>query len=111
MQQVSLHRALGIVEAIAMSRQEDIVVAIHQNFERADVVGHAALGRRDDRRVPCHHVVARKNDSSAFECEAEMIRRVSGRVDRRQRPVRARDRVARVECDVRCEVVIDELFA
>ena len=110
-EQVSFHRALGIVEAIAVPGQEDVVVAIQQNFERRDVVGHAPFGRRDDCRIPRHYVIAGENDPAAFECEAEMIRRVSRRVNRRQRPVGTLDRVTGLERNIRCEVIIDEIFA
>ena len=41
-----------------MPGQKHFVVAVEQNFERADVVRHAAFGRRDDRRIPRHHVIA-----------------------------------------------------
>ena len=94
MQQIGLDGALGTVDAAAVAGQEDVILTVEQDFERGDVVGHAPLRRRDDGRVPRHHVIARKHDAAAFEREAEMIRRVAGRVDRSQRPIGALDRVA-----------------
>jgi hypothetical protein len=82
-QQIRSDRSLRLAQAIAMTRQENVVVAIKQNFERRFVVGHAPLGRCDDGRVPRHHVIAREDDPAAIDGKAEMIRRMSRRMDRR----------------------------
>jgi len=110
-EQIGFDRALRIVEAAAVARQENIVVAVEQNFERGDVIGHAPFRWRDDGRVPRHHVIAREDEAAAFEREAEMIGRMARRVDRGQRPVFARDGVAALERDVGHEIIIDEVAA
>ncbi len=82
-QEIGLHGALRLVEAISVPRQIDgRRGAASSSCERADVVGHGAFGRRDERRVPGHHVVAREQDRPAREREAQMIRRVTRRVER-----------------------------
>jgi hypothetical protein len=70
-----------------------------------------ALGRRNDSRVPCHDVIAGKDDVAAVERENEMIGRVAGRVDRRQSPIVAFDAVARCEDDIGLEIIVDEVAA
>jgi len=56
-------------------------------------------------------MVAREDGAAAFEREAEMIGRVARRVDCRQRPVGARNRIPAFERDVGHEVVVDEELA
>ena len=110
-QQVGLDGALGLFEAAAVTGQEDAVVAVEQDFERADVVGHAPFGRRHDGRVPGHDVIAGEDDVALVEREAEMVGGVARRVDRGQGPVAALDGVAGLKRAIGHQVEIDEIAA
>ena len=87
-QHVGFDDALGLRQAPAVTREIHLVGAVEQSFERADVVGHLALGRRHHARVPGHDVVAGEQDAGAFQCETQVIRRVPGCVQGRQSDAR-----------------------
>jgi len=57
-QQIGFDGALRTEQPPAVPGQKHFVVAVEQNFERTHVIRHAAFGRRDDRRIPGHHVIA-----------------------------------------------------
>jgi hypothetical protein len=53
-----LDQPLRLVDAAAMAGEIDGLVPRQQLLQRADIVAHIALGRRDDRGIPAHHVIA-----------------------------------------------------
>jgi hypothetical protein len=111
MQQISFDGALGLANASAVTGQENVVAPVEQDFEGRDVIGHAAFRRRDDRRVPRHDMIAGENERAAVEREAQMVRRVTRRVNGGQRPIFALDRVAALKRQIGLEIIVDEQLA
>jgi len=109
--QIGFHRAQRTVQPAAVSGQVELVAPLEALFQRRDIAGHVAFGRRDHGRVPGHHVVAGKHRPGALHGEAEMVRRMARRVQRLDRPVGARDGVAVPEAHVGGELVVDELLS
>ncbi len=105
---IGLHHPLRRLHAAAMARQEDLVVAPHQLFQRGKEVRHVAFRRRDHRGVPAHDVIAGEHGALPDESEAEMVRRVSWRVQHVERDAAGLDRVAVLQGPVRLEGGIDE---
>jgi len=85
-QQVGLDQALRLPDLPTVARKIQLVAALRQPLQRADIGAHAAFRRRHDARVPAHHVVAGEEDFRALEGEAQMIRSVPWRVQGRERP-------------------------
>src|SRR5262245_30651439 len=111
MHDVGLHHPLRGLDAAAMARQEHLVMPFHQALERGEELRHVALGRRDDRRVPTHHVIAGEDSALADERKNKMVRRVARQVQHVEREALDPDRVAVSELPVRREARIDESVA
>src|SRR4029453_1364780 len=82
---LGLHHPLRGLDAAAMTRQEYLVVALHQSLERGEELRHVALGRGDDRGVPAHHVIAGEYRALADEGKTQMVRRVPGQMQNVER--------------------------
>jgi hypothetical protein len=93
-QKIGLHRSSRLGDRAAVTRQQQGVLALEQNLERAQVIGHASFGRGNDRRVPRHHVIAGEDDAPVVEGKAQVVGRVAGRVERIEPPILALDLVA-----------------
>ncbi len=88
------HITRGLAHRAPMARPIDGMIEGQKMLQRSHVIGHRAVGRRDDRGRPGHHVIARQKRILLLEREGEMIGRMAGRGDGRKRPARTGDRVA-----------------
>src|SRR5262245_7529295 len=104
--EISPDQALRILDASAVTRQIDRVVARQHTFQRLHVVTHAAFRRRDDARAPGHDVIAREHEAGAVEDEAQMVGRVAGRVHRGRPPAGTGHAVAVTQHDVGVEIAV-----
>ncbi len=75
----------------AVARKVDAVMPGKQLVQRRHIVGHRAIGRRDDGRCPSHDVICGKQDICTFEREDDVICRVAGGMDAPKRPAIALD--------------------
>jgi len=62
-----------------------------QRIERSEVLAHVAVGRTDDDRRALHDVIAREEQLLFFEQIAELVGRVSRRVQHSERATGRRD--------------------
>ncbi|CAB5003109.1 unannotated protein [freshwater metagenome] len=77
-----------------MGGPQRVVVVFEHQIEAGEVVGHVAVGRRDDRCRPPHDVVAAKQHVLLAVPEAEVVRDVTGGVQYVEGPTRPFDDVA-----------------
>ena len=81
---VDVRRRVGDLGAVR--RPEQAVVTAGHLAQRVEVGAHVAVGRRHHRGAPAHHVVAGEQRRLLVEGEAQVVRRVAGRVHAAQRP-------------------------
>jgi len=86
MQQVSLDQALRLLDLATVAGKIDLIVALCQALQRADVSTHAAFRWCNDARVPAHDVVAGEEDFSAPQRKTQMVGCMSRRVHGGDRP-------------------------
>ncbi|MPL88413.1 hypothetical protein SDC9_34435 [bioreactor metagenome] len=92
-----------------VARVEHPPVLRRQPVERAEIVAQIAIGRRDQRRGPAHHMVAREQRIAPGE--TEVVAEMPGRVQRRHLPVAKPDLLAVGERHVGAEGAVDALAA
>ena len=92
---------MGVLDGWAVAGQEPLFGPCRQPVERCHVVGHVAVGRRDDAGRPAHHVVAGEGQAGVGEGEGEVVGGVAGRGDRLDPPAVAGDAVAVAKDGVR----------
>jgi hypothetical protein len=54
-----LDQSARLIDTAAMAGKISVLGPRQQRLQRAYIVAHVALGRRDDRRIPAHHMIAR----------------------------------------------------
>jgi len=94
-----------------MRRQEDLVVAAEQPFQRVEESRHVALRRRNHGGVPAHYVIAGEHGSLSDQREAEMIRSVARRMQHVERGVADLHHIAVLQLTIGPEGWIDEGLA
>ena len=104
------HHALRVVDGRAVGRPVTAVVALEQQRETVEVGADVAVRRRDDGRRPAHDVIAAEQRALLAQLIADVVRRVSRRVDAFDAPAVARDDVAVAHRDVGHEVVVGALL-
>ncbi len=100
------HVFLRVLDAGAVGRPIDGLVAPQQFLQRRHVVGHVAVRLRDYRGGPAHHLVAAEQDAFLAKRKAQMVGGVARRVHRLDGPVLAFDDVAVLDGDIRAEIEI-----
>jgi hypothetical protein len=105
-----LDEGLRIVDRGAVRRPINGVVTVQQLFERAHIGRHVAVGRRDDARRPPHDMIAGEERALFGKREAEMVRSVARRMNRRHAPTRSRHDIAVAQGVIGTEVVIAAFF-
>jgi len=106
-----LHKPRRLIDTPAMAGEIHLFGAFQQRFKRTYIVTHVAFRRRDDGRVPPHHMITRKQRLSVIQRKAQMIGRVTGRVERFQRPIASRDPLPTPQCPIRREIRVQKGFA
>ncbi|OIQ79436.1 hypothetical protein GALL_388250 [mine drainage metagenome] len=76
-----------------------------QAVQRGHIGAHIAVGRRDQRRCPTHHVIAAKDH--VIEHKAQMIAEMPRCMDRSKAPIPTGDPCAVGKDDIRAEILID----
>ena len=102
--------AWGFADRPAMARQIDLLVAPQQLVERGHVIGHRAVGRSDDRRVPRHHVIAGEQKTGFPQGEGHVVRGMPRGRDRLDRKALAPDDLAVGERMVGNKIVVGACF-
>ncbi len=74
---IALHEARRVAHRSAVAGEVDRLAPPRQLFQRGHVVAHGAVGRRDDRGRPRHHVVAGKDQVGFLERIGHVVRGVS----------------------------------
>ena len=94
-----------------MPGQKKFIGTVQQKLQRSNIVRHASFRRGNDRRIPSHDVVARKNGVVAVKREDEMVGCVSRRVECGQCPIRPFNDTAIAQIVVGQIIIIDERVA
>ena len=78
-----------------------------QPVQRFKIVGHVAVGRRDQARGPAHHMIAGEGETACYK--AQVVAEMAGTVEGCQRPVAARRDIALRQRHVGAEAVVRAL--
>jgi hypothetical protein len=55
----SLDQPACLIDTAAMAGEINVFGPVEQHLQRAYIVAHVPFGRRDDGRIPTHHMIAR----------------------------------------------------
>jgi len=103
------NKAARLFDGRAMGREIDSIIAREQRVKALEVGVHVSVGRRNDGRRPAHYVIAGKKRAFPGERKAQMIGKMSRRMDRFNAPARPFDGRAVADDLVRRKAVIGAL--
>ena len=107
---ICLHIRFYIVDAGAMAWPVDCFVTLQEQVEAIKVLGHIAIGRRNNAGCPAHNMVAGKNSVFLRQRKAQVIGCVSGRIYALDGPTVSFDEFTMLDSNIRLEIPVATCF-